>query len=123
MAASLTNAGSTDRLLGICIWDMYLGDLGYLGHLGYAKVRGRVSEHLWGSVVAIAVWSDALVGAETFPVVGVEVALGGVGGDVRGEGGGVQGVGGRRRGGVRGRVDAVGGQRGSYISSPPVHLI
>ena len=86
-------------------------------------MRGRVSEHLWGSVVAIAVCPDALIGAETFPVVGVEVPLGGVGGDVRGVGGGVQGVGGRRRGGVGGRVDAVGGQWGSNTSSPPVHLI
>ena len=86
-------------------------------------MRGRVSEHLWGSVVAIAVRPDALIGAETFPVVGVEIPLGGVGGDVRGVGGGVRGVGGRRRGGVRGRVDAVGGQWGSNTSSPPVHLI
>lgn len=53
----------------------------------------------------------------------VEVSFGGVGGDVGTIGGGVRGV--RRHcwGRVRGRVDAVGGQWGSYTSSPSVHLI
>ena len=52
------------------------------------------NEHLWVSVVAVVVRPNALIGAKTFPVVRVEVPLGGVGGDVRGVGGYVRGVGG-----------------------------